>query len=64
MHISLTILGSIARMITCGREKFAWLGGWESLFAQGRQSASHLAYPKTSSPSRCKRQFVMDDLNM
>ncbi len=35
MHISLTILGSIARTITCGQEKFTQLGQWESLFAQG-----------------------------
>ncbi len=61
MCTSSTKSGLEAEMDTRGREKFIWLGWWESLSAHGRQSASCLTNPNTSFPLRCRRWFVKDD---
>jgi hypothetical protein len=48
-------------MVIQGREKFKRSRQWESLFTLKGQSIGHLTNPKTSYPSKCKKEFVKDD---
>jgi hypothetical protein len=63
MCTSLTILGSTVGMVTHGQEKLTWSRQWESLLVLRGKSTNCLEDPKISSPLRCGRQFVKDDLD-
>ncbi len=58
------ILGSTRGIVTDGWKKFIWFERWESLSMLRGQSLGQLEDPKTSSPLRCDRQFMKDDMDV